>query len=86
MANDVQHNIQEEVDRNFKVFQRQLQELMLRQGGRFALMRDGACIEFFDTARDAQTAGNKLYEDGMFSVQEVRQSVVDLGWYSHAVR
>ena len=49
-------DIQMEVDRNFKAFQEQLPDLVLREGGRFALMKSGECVEFFDTARDAQTA------------------------------
>ena len=47
---------QMEVDRNFKAFQEQLPDLVLREGGRFALLKSGECVEFFDTARDAQTA------------------------------
>lgn len=79
-------DIQMEVDRNFKAFQEQLPDLVLREGGRFALMKSGECVDFFDTARDAQTAGRRLYRDGIFSIQAVSPEAVDLGWYSHALR
>ena len=39
----------------------------------------------FDTARDAQLAGEKLFEDRLFSVQQVSDNSLDLGWFSHAV-
>ena len=35
--------------------------------------------------RDAQLAGGKLFADGVFSVQAVRDRALDLGWFSHAV-
>jgi hypothetical protein len=42
-------------------------------------MRDGKIVEFFDTARDAFLAGQKLFEeDKLFSVQEVVETPVDL--------
>ena len=54
--------------------------------GKFALMRDGQIIEFFDTARDAYVAGQKLYkQDQLFSVQEVIETPADLGFFSHAL-
>jgi hypothetical protein len=48
-------------------------------------MRDGQIIEFFDTARDAYVTGQQLFkEDQLFSVQEVIETPVDLGFFSHA--
>jgi hypothetical protein len=49
-------------------------------------MRDGQIIEFFDTARDAYIAGIKLFDkDRLFSVQEVIETPIDLGFFSHAL-
>ena len=51
-----------------------------------ALMHDGKIVEFFDTARDAFVAGQALFKpDHCFSIQEVIQGPIDLGFYSHAV-
>lgn len=75
----------EEVRQNYEVFVRQLPDLLKTHGGKFALMRHGSIIEFFDTARDAYFAGIKLYPDQVFSVQEVVEVPVDLGFFSHAV-
>lgn len=49
-------------------------------------MRDGQIVEFFDTARDAYIAGQKVFEDDLlFSIQEVIETPVDLGFFSHAL-
>jgi hypothetical protein len=77
--------LREQIDRNYYAFQQQLPALAATQRGKFALMRDGQIIEFFDTARDAYVAGQRLFEqDKLFSVQEVTETPVDLGFFSHA--
>ena len=77
--------LQAEVDANFAAFQKMLPELLGRERNRWALMRRGECVGFYDTLRDAHTAGFALFEDELFSVQQVSAEVVDLGWFSHAV-
>lgn len=74
----------EEVKRNYAEFQKMLPELIASNPGKFALMRGGKVIEFFDSANDAFLAGRKLYADGIFSVQEIADKPVDLGFFSHA--
>lgn len=71
--------------KNYEAFAKKLPELLPAHRGKFALMRDGEVTEFFDTAGDAYLAGQKLYPDGGFSVQEVTDVPVDLGFFSHAV-
>ena len=75
---------QKEVESNFRHFKERLPGLLAEHAGKFALMRHGDIVQFFDTARDAMIFGTTEYEDGLFSVQEVTDRVVDLGWYSHA--
>jgi hypothetical protein len=76
---------QEEVDRNFAFFQRELPQLLAEYRGKFALLRDCNITGYYDTAQDAFTAGSQLYEDGLFSIQRVTEEIGDLGFYSHAV-
>ena len=71
--------------KNYEAFSKKLPELLPAHRGKFALMRDGEVTEFFDTAGDAYLAGQKLYPDGAFSVQEVTDVPVDLGFFSHAI-
>ena len=77
--------LQQEVDTNFEAFQRILPELFRRNANRWALLRHGTCDACYDTLRDAHTAGRAQYADGLFSVQKISATVVDLGWFSHAV-
>ena len=77
---------EEEVHQNYEAFAAQLPALVQAHGGKFALMRDGKIVEFFDTVRDAYLAGRALFEaDGVFSVQEVVSGPVDLGFFSQAL-
>jgi hypothetical protein len=76
---------QEEVDRNFAYFQRELPKLLPSERGKFALIRDCKIEGFFDTALDAHLTGSKLFADNLFSIQQVTEETVDLGSYSHAV-
>ena len=79
-------SIRQQVDANYKAFEQKLPGLLASHMGKFALMRNGEIIEFFDTARDAFVVGRKLYEeDYLFSVQEVIETPVDLGYFSYAM-
>ncbi len=76
----------DQVRQNYDAFVARLPSLLKSHAGKFALMRDGEIVEFFDTARDAYFAGLRLFnEEGLFSIQEVVEAPVDLGFYSHAV-
>ena len=75
---------QTEVDRNYEEFQRLLPSLKDKEG-KFALMKDGHIINFYDTFADAYSTGAAIYKDGLFSVQKVAFQPVDLGFLSHAV-
>ena len=77
--------VQAEVDANFEAFQKMPPELHKREADRWALMRHGECVGFFDTLRDAHVAGEALCEDGLYSVQQVTAAVVDFGWFSHTL-
>ncbi len=83
MAKD--ENLQRAVDENFEAFQKLLPELMKTRPGKYALMREGEVVEFFDSARDAMIFGQNQYSDGLFSIQQVVDKIVDLGYLSHAV-
>ncbi len=76
---------EQEIRKNYEAFKRMLPSLAVSHPGKFALMRGGEIVEIFDTANDAYRAGMKLFEDGLFSVQEITEAPVDLGFYSHTV-
>ncbi len=70
---------------NYEAFQKLLPSLLPQHRGKSALMRDGELVEVYDTPRDAYVTGQKLYEDGRFSIQEVTDEVEDLGYFSYAL-
>lgn len=74
-----------EVEKNFAAFQQQLPTLLETHAGQFAVLRQGAIVEFFDTLSDAAKFCGREFPDGMFSIQEVTSRKVDLGYYSHAI-
>ena len=76
---------QRQVDENYEAFKKLLPDLLLSKAGKSALLRDGELIEVFDSMADAERAGRRLYEDGLFSVQRITDQKVDLGYFSHAL-
>lgn len=73
-----------EVKANFDAFQKQLPELLKTHPGKFAVIRHGEVVEFFDTLGDAARFGGRMFEDDMYSVQEVTDRRIELGFFSVA--
>ena len=59
-----------------------LPELLKSDARRFALMREGKVVTCFDTSRDAIEAGRQLFQDRPFSIQEITDRSIDLGYFS----
>ena len=72
-----------EIDRNYDVFQRNLSAYLARHRGDHALMRHGEVVEFFARPGDAYRAAIARYPDHIFSIQEVTDEPIDLGFFSH---
>ena len=75
---------QRAIDENYEAFSQLLPELMKQHAGRFVVMRSAQPQGFFDTSRDALIHASRTYEDSLFSVQEITQKPIDLGWFSYA--
>jgi len=74
---------QVEVDRNYDVFNRMLSSIIGEHRDQLALMRDGKIVGFFETPRAALEAADQLFPDQIFSIQEVTDEPIDLGFWSH---
>lgn len=72
-----------EVDRNYDRFVRILGDILPNHRDQLALMRDGKVIGFYDTPRQALQAAAEKFNDGIFSIQEVTDEPIDLGFWSH---
>ncbi len=73
----------QEVDRNYDAFMRMLSDLIADHRDQLALMRDGNVVGYFNTPREALRAASESFPDGIFSIQEVTDEPIDLGFWSH---
>ena len=72
-----------EVDLNYDAFMRMLGSLLPDHRDQLALMRDGKVAGFYHTPREALEAAAEMFADGIFSIQEVTDEPIDLGFWSH---
>lgn len=73
-----------EIRQNYEFFKTILPSLIEQHGcGKFALLRKKHLIGVFDSADDAMKAARLGFEDDMFSVQEITDLPVNLGFYSY---
>jgi hypothetical protein len=72
-----------EVDHNYDAFMRMLATLLPEHRDELALMRDGQIVAFFKKPAEAYRAGVERFPDGIFSIQEVTDEPIDLGFWSH---
>lgn len=80
MANDLKL----EVDHNYDFFQRNLASYLHTNSGEYALLKAKSLIGFYNGPGDAYRAGLDKYPDEIFSIQEVTDQPVDLGFMSLA--
>jgi hypothetical protein len=73
-----------EVDRNYEAFTHLLPGLLPLHRDKFALMREGEIVACFDKPGEAYRAGLERFADQIFSIQEVTDEPIDLGFWSHA--
>jgi hypothetical protein len=69
---------------NYEAFEGMLPRLLIDAPGQFALLRDRRLVGTYPTAAEAHATGNRLFDDGLFSVQKVKEGAVSLGYFSYA--
>ena len=74
-----------QIDMNYDAFQRSLGSILQSHRDEYALLRDCEIIDFFRSVGDAYRAGLARYPDRVFSIQEVTDEPIDLGFWSHVV-
>jgi hypothetical protein len=79
---EVQRNI--EIERNFQYFLGKVADLLPSHAGQYALLRNQSVVEIFPSVLAAVNAGHTRFDDDLFSIQEVVDRPLDLGFYSHA--
>ena len=74
-----------EIDRNLGRFLELLPDLMREHEGEYASLRDTAILGFYDSAINAQIAGNQRFSDHIFSIQQVKDTAEELGYLAYAL-
>ena len=72
-----------EVDANYDFFQRHLGEYLQKHRGEYALLKSRKLIEFFETPGEAYRVAKERFADDVFSIQEVTDEPIDLGFFSY---
>jgi hypothetical protein len=85
MSDRTPASIQEEVDRNYEAFRTMLPTIIGSHRDKYALMKDGKILGYYSSAEDARVAATTFINDGLFSVQQVTDLAINLGYYSNAV-
>ncbi len=73
----------QQVDLNYDAFQRMLADILTTHRDQLALMRDGEIVGYYQTPREALEAATSKFPDQIFSIQEVTDEPIDLGFWSH---
>lgn len=72
-----------EVDCNYDWFQRHLAEFLPKHRGEYALLRSCDVIGFYPEVGQALDAAIAAFGSQPFSIQEVTDEPIDLGFFSH---
>lgn len=83
MNNNFKALRQKEVDENFEAFKKILPTIIEDHRNKFALMKNKKIISYHDTLEEASSAA-KAVPDNLFSIQQVNDIEVGLGFYSYA--
>lgn len=73
-----------EIDRNFFAFQSVLSGLLPTKRNQFAVLRHQSVVSIYPALGDALRDAHQQFSDGVFSIQQVTDEAVDLGFFSHA--
>jgi len=79
-------NREEHLSKNYKAFQKMLPELMITSEGRWAVFKDEKLVAMEDTVTEAINFAMKKYGDEVFSLQEIRDTPIQILHYSKTER
>ncbi len=74
-----------EVRENYDFFKTQISQLKDGYLNKFALLHHKEITNFFTSEDDAIEIGIEKYGEGKFSVQQVNDSNIELGYQSHVI-
>jgi len=72
------------IEKNLRFFREHLDVLIKTDPGRYVLLRNEEIAGVYDTIRDAKLTGEKFFDDGDYSIQQITKKPVNLGFFSYA--
>ena len=76
---------QKEVDKNYDFFKTQISRLKSSHLKKFVLLHNREISDFFTSEDDAIKIGKEKYGEGGFSVQQVSDRPIELGYQSYVI-
>jgi hypothetical protein len=58
---------------------------LLKDENKYALLKDGKLVAVYETMPDAVTTAEKMFSDGLWSVQKITDRPINLGYRSRAL-
>lgn len=80
----MQSKLDLEIDRNLIAFQSVMAHHLETNRGDFAVIRNQSVVHIYESFKEAISQAHSRFEDGIFSIQEITDQPVDLGFFSHA--
>jgi hypothetical protein len=80
---DTLHDI---IQRNYAWFLTQLSALLPEHRGRYALIHEARLVGIFNSPGEAEREGERQFPKAPYSIQPIEDQVVDMGYFSHAIR
>lgn len=77
--------LQTEVDRNYDWFQRNLKGFLVDHDREYAVLRNQSVLGFYESPGEALRTALNRFPDRIFSIQQVVDEPLDLGFLSLAV-
>ena len=85
ILNIMKKDAQNEIDKNYETFREKLPELLEDENNlnKFSLWHNRSLVGIYDTESDAIKIGKEKYEEfGKFSVQQITNDALDIGFIS----
>ena len=82
-ADQIRADQAREVDANYHAFKALEPDLSPDLDGQYVVLRHGRIIAFYPDDISAFQAGVARFPDRRFSLQQVRSTPLDFGWFSH---
>ncbi len=85
MGVSIVEKAKKEVDMNYDFFKAQISQLKSDHLNKFVLLHDKKISNFYTSEDDAIKIGTEKYGEGNFSVQQVNDSSIELGYQSYVI-